>query len=223
KVDQPTRKTTTLLDEKTGDMTELIEPSAKLSTTEKAKIEEWIKDILSNPRIKGVALCGSFPPGLSPNTYHFISSCLLPNNIVDRPVLFVDAVSDLDCLKSGRIDILKINADEASNLLGKGSFLSDSKFDLENLALEVSNSFRIPTVALTNGPKLAALTSTSGSDRISVLYTLPDLVEILNQHPEFASINSKILLNPIGAGDTCSAVFFTEYLETKNPEQSFKK
>ncbi|KAJ3130201.1 hypothetical protein HK098_005448 [Nowakowskiella sp. JEL0407] len=179
-----TRQTTTLLDENTGEMTELIEPSSVIPRSEREEFENWLKTSVISPEIKGIAMCGTFPPGLSPNTYELIAKCV-PRSETTHPTIFVDAIIDIDCLRSGK-------------------FEGDTE-NLPELAIEVANEFKIPIVALTNGPNGAVLVDFRTATPIGSSYKIPDLDSFLTEYPHFANPIGNMRINPIGAGDTCSA------------------
>lgn len=60
-ISKTTRTCTTVLDMKTGEMTELIEPAGRLSAAETRIVEDLaVKLLTRSPKLEGIALCGIF-------------------------------------------------------------------------------------------------------------------------------------------------------------------
>jgi fructose-1-phosphate kinase PfkB-like protein len=109
-----TRTCTTALCLATGEMTELIEPAGRVEPENRKTVERIAQALVSqSPQMKCIALCGSLPPGITGSTYSYIATCK-PSNVL----LFLDAYKDVDCLATGKVDVLKINAEEACVLAG---------------------------------------------------------------------------------------------------------
>ncbi|KAJ3273889.1 hypothetical protein HK104_004212 [Borealophlyctis nickersoniae] len=275
-VGKGTRTCTTVLDKRTGAMTELIEPAGRVSAEERSLLESRAMELLKGRKLEAIALCGSLPPGITGSTY-----TLVAENKPAGCTLLLDACDDIDCLKTGNVDILKINAEEAAKLAGRGV---DDEVDLLEIGVHLASTRSIPILAITNGPDEAYLfdttTSTSSNTATVTTYTIPNILNVVggDEHdllpistlatpmhspslPEetgesiFAmaaatmlsglgsstnSVDSNgnavmgmmgmgvlgrkdVVLNPLGAGDTCSGVFLMEYLDTRDACQSFRQ
>lgn len=108
-VRKATRTCTTLLDKFTGDMTELIEPAARVDAKDREILEQTIKKLVTgSPQMEAIALCGTLPPGITGHIYTLVAQ-MKPPSIV----LLLDAYQNAECLSTGKVDILKINAEEA--------------------------------------------------------------------------------------------------------------
>lgn len=138
-----TRTCTTVLDKNTGAMTELIEPAGRVEVSEKKIIEEVIKQlVISSKRLEAIALCGTLPPGLNGTIY--MNICMVkPNDCV----ILLDAFQNIECLSSGKVDILKINSEETRKL---ASQYDDT--DLLFCANLILLKYKIKILAITDGP-----------------------------------------------------------------------
>ncbi|KAJ3039904.1 hypothetical protein HDV00_011687 [Rhizophlyctis rosea] len=245
-----TRTCTTVLDKRTGEMTELIEPAGRVGADERERLESLALLLLKDPKLEAIALCGSLPPGITGSTY-----TLIAEHKPDKCVLLLDACNDVDCLKTGKVDILKINSEEAAVLAGHAVDHSD----LMAIGKYIMSKVKIQILAITNGPDTAYLFDASSTPRTSpttgiivTKYRLPSLVDVLAEEREdrpfvplstppvsrslpeatgmmeipLARVESgsdlkalwgkkEIMLNPLGAGDTCSGVFLLEYMDTR--------
>jgi fructose-1-phosphate kinase PfkB-like protein len=95
-------------------MTELIEPAGRVDAESRNKLESLALQVIKSwPNLECIALCGTLPPGISGSTY-----TLIAENKPDHVWLFLDAYQDISCLKTGKVDILKINSEEALILAG---------------------------------------------------------------------------------------------------------
>lgn len=111
----------------------------------------------------------------------------------NKPVL-LDACKGLgNALHSG-VTLLKINRGELRNMTGEETVENGIRSCLERYPLEA--------VAITAGKDCAYIGSRDGITKISV--------------PQIDNA-----VNPIGAGDTCSGVFFSEYLSGKALPEAF--
>lgn len=141
------------------------------------------------PEVQGLALCGTVPPGIAPEFFRDAIRLARARGI---PVL-LDAYREIRGLLSEGLSFLKINGEELSHLA-----------ECQTITPERIAQFReahgIAVLAVTNGAEPAFLSTQEGLFRIAV----PRLKECRN---------------PIGAGDTCDAVLFSETLEgTPVPE-----
>lgn len=169
-------------------MTELIEPSGIISEEASQKFYEEISSAL--PQSAGLAICGTFPPGISPDFYLSISKKAHEHNL---PVL-LDAWKDVKSVLENGIELLKINLEEISALSGQKNITDAMKFCFE--------TYSVKAIAVTAGPDNAYLSA----DGNFWEFKLPRLDNVVN---------------PIGAGDTVSAVFFSEYLSGKKLPDAF--
>lgn len=112
---------------------------------------------------------------------------------LEKPVL-LDAYKGIgDALLAG-VTILKINRGELAAMTGKSTMEDGIRACLETYPLEVA--------AITDGKDRAVIGTREKITGITV--------------PRIGNA-----INPIGAGDTCSAVFFSEYLSGTAPEEAF--
>ncbi|KAI8895693.1 Ribokinase-like protein [Globomyces pollinis-pini] len=250
-ISKTTRTCTTVLDKSTGETSELIEPAGRVEISEKQIIEQTAKQLITNsPKLEAIALCGTLPPGLNGSTYSFITQ-LKPQNCV----VLLDAFQNIECLSSGKVNILKINSEESRKLTG----YYDDSVTLVDVGKTILRNYKLPILAITDGPSVALLFElvpiTDNQPRqIKVTrYHLPALDVTLRDleipqspssqasslpeatgeafQPRVGSTatlstlglgSNDLLLNPLGAGDTCSAIFLLEYLDTRNAALAFK-
>ncbi len=162
KVKNPTRTCTTVLCSKTSKMTELIEPSGKISEEESNQLLKLCLEKM--PEYDAVAICGTYPPGITDAFYASIAKCANENGI---PVL-LDACKNIDDTLKERIDYLKINVEEILALSGQKEIKSAIKYCFDN--------FNIANIAITNESQPAILAS---KDFIEY-FDIPKLDEIIN-------------------------------------------
>ncbi|MFA5203781.1 MAG: PfkB family carbohydrate kinase [Lentisphaeria bacterium] len=175
-----TRVCNTLLCRATGQMTELIEPSAPLTAAEAAQLAEQLAVLI--PAAVGLALCGTFPPGVPPQFYATAAQLARARGI---PVLLDGCHGVQPALETG-IDLLKINTRELAALAG----LPPDRPDAAATAL-FERYPRLGRLAVTAGPQAALLFDRTGVRR----FQLPALDQVVN---------------PIGAGDTVAGVLMTQ-------------
>lgn len=134
------------------------------------------------PDYQELAICGTYPPGITPEFYRDAVRLARGQGI---PVL-LDAYRDMQDVLSQGLAFLKINREELSVLA-----------DCQTLTPDVMRQFReshgIAVLAVTDGADSALLSAPEGTFRFSA----PKL---------------DVCRNPIGAGDTCGAVLFSEFL-----------
>ena len=177
-------------------VTEIIEPSGAVT---KEELDLITKKILNDlPKYDAIALCGTFPPGVDDTFYE----CLIKNaGKLNKPVLMDAHINIEAALKAGP-DFLKINVTEFLNLcevtdIDEGADLMFSLYPA------------IKSIALTDGPKESFLFLNRGNQ----------------EHKKFSFCISEVadIKNPIGAGDTVSAVYLSELLNNTSPENAFRK
>jgi fructose-1-phosphate kinase PfkB-like protein len=141
-----------------------------------------------------LAICGTCPPGVEGNFY---GALVRRAADLGRPIL-VDSVAFVaQTLPHLRRGLLKLNLDELKFLTDAKSAEEALRFGRERLG--------VASLAATDGPRTAYFVDESGV----VLYEIPPL--------------GGELLNPLGAGDTCSAVTLSEILSGTSPSEAFAR
>ncbi len=170
-----TRVCSTLLSQEDRVTTELIEPSADIAAAEFAALRAAV--LARIPGAAGVAVCGTFPPGVPMSFAVEIAaaarSCGIP--------LLLDAYRGVAPVLEAGVEILKINAAELRELTGTP--------DLDSAAATL--------MARHPGTGCLAVTDGSGPARLF----LPGSAW------EFRLPHLDGVVNPIGAGDCTSGVF----------------
>lgn len=138
-----------------------------------------------------MALCGQLPSGMAVDFYIKCAQIAAENG----KRLLIDSWKNIaPVLKIARRATLKINRDELSALTG----ISEVKEAVKLLL----NSYDLEYAAITDGSRQAYF---AGRDAMYV-YTIPEIGEVVN---------------PVGSGDTASAVFFSSLLDGISPEEAF--
>jgi len=214
-----TRNCTTLLDKNTGVMTELIEPSAEISSEEKKAFETSVLEMFNDPQnnIELISLCGSLPKGLDGSTYEFIVK-----NSPENTFVFLDVAKSADCMKTGKVDAIKINFEEAYNLCPKD--LIQDKKDIHSIGKVLMSLYPVKVVAVTDGPNKAYMFArqerNTSTPYKTYQYTIPNILDYLEDNTK--NDNANLRINPLGAGDTCSGVFTMKYVELKDFVQAYR-
>lgn len=138
-----TRTCTTLIDRVSGRVTELIEPAAAVRPGEVAAMKRFLRDAV--PQADGVAICGTFPPGVPEHCYAEIVRLARAGG---RPVLLDGYQQVRPALEAGPT-ALKINAGELRHLTGRTN--------IEDAALECLAHYPLALLAVTDGPAAAWL------------------------------------------------------------------
>ncbi|MEU6260047.1 1-phosphofructokinase family hexose kinase [Streptomyces sp. NPDC047043] len=107
------RRTIAVVDERTGDTTQLNEPGPVVTPTEWSAFQEAYEDLL--PSANAVALCGSLPPGVPVGAY---AGLVRTARAAGVPVLLDTSGEPLRRGVAARPDIIKPNADELAELTG---------------------------------------------------------------------------------------------------------
>lgn len=139
----------------------------------------------------GAALCGQLPSGMNIDFYVKTVRMFVEQG---KNVLIDSYKNIADVLTVCRNGILKINAEELRALSGVECVPEAIKMLLQKFPLDC--------VAITDGAERAFLGNSSGI----YTYNVPRVKEVVN---------------PVGSGDTVSAVFFSEYLAGTTPEKAF--
>lgn len=187
-----TRTCNTCLCESTRTMTEIIEPSYAATTPEVEKLLGYFADALHEA--DGAAFCGTLPTGTDPLLYARAAQLLKAS---PRPVL-IDACRDVRPIFGSGLEIyLKINADELREMTG----CTTVRGGLHDLFTASGPTPRL--AAITDGENEAFC---SDGKRLMV-YRLPRLEKVVN---------------PIGCGDTASAVWMSELVNGSDPFEAFR-
>ena len=143
------------------------------------------------PEAAALALCGTYPPGVTSGFYTEAVKGAVRAKI---PVL-MDVCADIDAALKAGVTYLKINMAELFKISGEeGGALK--------AAARCMGKYPLKALAVTSGPERAIL----AHDGKIWEYCLPRLEKVLN---------------PLGAGDTASAVFLCSMLEGKSPSDAF--
>ncbi|MGC0204581.1 MULTISPECIES: 1-phosphofructokinase family hexose kinase [Streptomyces] len=108
-----TRRTIAVVDERTGDTTQLNEPGPVITPAEWSAFQEAYADLLHG--VLAVALCGSLPPGVPVGAY---AGLVRTARAAGVPVLLDTSGEPLRRGVAARPDIIKPNADELAELTG---------------------------------------------------------------------------------------------------------
>ncbi|MEV0735168.1 1-phosphofructokinase family hexose kinase [Streptomyces sp. NPDC050549] len=108
-----TRRTTAVVDELTGDTTQLNEPGPTVTSAEWSAFQEAYEALLGG--VSAVALCGSLPPGVPVGAY---AGLVRTARAAGVPVLLDTSGEPLRRGVAARPDIVKPNTDELAELTG---------------------------------------------------------------------------------------------------------
>ncbi|MFC9507594.1 1-phosphofructokinase family hexose kinase [Streptomyces sp. NPDC057002] len=108
-----TRRTIAVVDDRSGDTTQLNEPGPTVSPTEWSAFQEAYETLL--PTASAVALCGSLPPGVPVGAY---AGLIRTARSAGIPVLLDTSGEPLRRGVAARPDIIKPNAEELAELTG---------------------------------------------------------------------------------------------------------
>ena len=108
-----TRRTIAVVDDHTGDTTQLNEPGPTVTSAEWTAFQEAYEALL--PGVSAVALCGSLPPGLPVGAY---AGLIRTARTAGVPVLLDTSGEPLRRGVAARPDIVKPNTDELAELTG---------------------------------------------------------------------------------------------------------
>ncbi|MER5753036.1 1-phosphofructokinase family hexose kinase [Streptomyces sp. NPDC002088] len=108
-----TRRTIAVVDERTGDTTQLNEPGPAITPAEWSAFQEAYEDLLAGA--DAVALCGSLPPGVPVGAY---AGLVRASRAAGVPVLLDTNGEPLRRGIAARPDIVKPNTDELAELTG---------------------------------------------------------------------------------------------------------
>jgi len=109
----PTRRTIAVVDELSGDTTQLNEPGPTVTPAEWQAFQEAYGVLV--PSVRAVALCGSLPPGVPVGAY---AGLVRTAKAAGVPVLLDTSGEALRRGVAARPDLVKPNADELAELTG---------------------------------------------------------------------------------------------------------
>jgi tagatose 6-phosphate kinase len=109
----PTRRTIAVVDERSGDTTQLNEPGPTVTPAEWSAFQEAYEDLV--PSVAAVALCGSLPPGVPVGAY---AGLIRTAKAAGVPVLLDTSGEALRRGVAARPDIVKPNIEELAELTG---------------------------------------------------------------------------------------------------------
>jgi tagatose 6-phosphate kinase len=109
-----TRRTIAVVDDRTGDTTQLNEPGPTVTSAEWSAFQEAYEGLLGDG-VSAVALCGSLPPGVPVGAY---AGLIRTARTAGVPVLLDTSGEPLRRGVAARPDIVKPNADELAELTG---------------------------------------------------------------------------------------------------------
>lgn len=144
-----TRTCITLIDELSGQVTELIEPTAAIRSREMAEMSRQLRDAVA--QADGIALCGTFPPGVPESCY---ANIIQEARAAGRPAL-LDGYQRVRLALHAGPTILKLNAEELRHLSGRSN--------VEDAAFECLTQYPLQILAVTDGPRPAFLFTRHGS------------------------------------------------------------
>ncbi len=151
-----TRCCTTLLSEADHSTTELIEPSAAIPEEQVEEMFRMFAEAMKGTG--GLALCGTFPPGVPENFYARLAAEAKKNGLF----VFADAFKGVESLLEQGVDLLKINREELYSLAGT---------DTEQAAFDICfRKYAVKTIAVTDGKEPALLSCGGEILRFDVPY-----------------------------------------------------
>ena len=200
-----TRTCTTILED-SGRMTEIIEPSDAIPFDD---VDALISRLVpAAQECAGVALCGTFPPGVQEQVY-----AKLAQSVAAETILLLDGWKGVDeTLATKRVNVLKINADELGWLTGEK--------DLDKAAAAAMAKYMAPgaVLAVTRGSQSALLYSQTANTGGSPKDSTHSAASISVTEFEITPVTA---VNPIGAGDTCSSVLLYALCAGHSAEDAF--
>ena len=144
------------------------------------------------PMFDGVIVCGTAPGGRGADFFRSLAGKLSGRGL---PVL-LDGFSGVEALlASGCVTALKVNRVELEAIAGRSG-------EPAALLAAIRREYGLAQAAFTDGANAAWL-------------ALPDGLRSFRPPPVG-------VVNPVGSGDTCNAVFFSELLAGTAPEQAFR-
>jgi len=156
-----TRTATTVIDDAGQTVTELIEPSGTVSGAEVSAFLDRVGAAL--PGFDGVALCGTWPPGVPASVYADIARAAR-----GRSVVLLDAWRDVAETLAVGVDILKVNAAEITTFTGIPDTVAAARHCIER--------FDVGFIVVTAGAKATSVISRTGAWKLS----LPPLDTVRN-------------------------------------------
>ncbi|CAN0207312.1 unnamed protein product [Scytosiphon promiscuus] len=227
------RLCTSLVDERFGETTEIIEPwSAGITEEEQQGLLAGCKSTFGElPSIHGVAVMGSSPVGVGKETLVDIMGTIVDSAGFkgDETRVLVDSVVGFEALvDTGHISVLKasrrVNAEEVVSLAERGrkdghgeegggvSVWMEDKLAMAAAELFVRHGERLPWIAVTNGGLASYLFS---REFLGESGSLSSFWRILP-----APVDA---INPIGAGDAVAAATLYEWTRGVELPEAFRR
>ncbi len=145
------------------------------------------------PRAAGLALCGQLPSGMDVAFYVECTKLAAANRV---PVLIDSWQKIAPVLETARQVTLKINTDELAALTG----IAEVRTAMKTLF----NAYDLERIAITAGPGIAYLGTR-------------------DHFFQFATPRLDKVVNPVGSGDTTSAVFWSELMTGTAAPEAFAR
>ncbi|CAM9575899.1 unnamed protein product [Pylaiella littoralis] len=223
------RLCTSLVDERFGETTEIIEPwSAEITEDEQhvlvAECKSTFREI---PGIHGVAVMGSSPAGVGKEILMDIMGAITESGGFKggETRVLVDSIVGFQALvDTGHISLLKVNAEELVSLAESGreggevedgggvSVWMEDKLAMAAEELFVRHGDRLPWIAVTNGGLPSYLFSREFLRESGSLASLWRLTP--------APVDA---INPIGAGDAVAAATLYEWTRGVELPEAFRR
>ena len=200
-----------------GEMTELVEPGTPITHEMEEQFLALLHENLADAI--GIAVAGSIPGGSMPD---FMTKIAEATNEANLPMLVDNYQNAPEALAVKPDLFLKINASELQKLTGQPS--------IEKGLSWFHTRYPLGTAAITDGAKQAFLLApdtpvpSTFSPVPCTLYPVPSTPVSSTFSPvpcTLYPVPSVEAVNPLGAGDTCSAVFFERILEGHAPREAF--
>ena len=158
---------------------------------------------LARGEISGLALCGTYPPGVDEEFYATLARSK------GKAFLLLDSYREIAAtLATGQVDILKVNAHELRSLAGRSRgrhrpVAAEGAESIPEMAFSVFAAHQLRWLAVTAGPHTAWLFE---SPCVGSAPCQPCTWRFYEFHlPAVEGV-----VNPIGAGDTVGAIFLAQ-------------
>eukprot|EP00903_Cladosiphon_okamuranus_P014750 g13667.t2 len=224
------RLCTSLVDERFGETTEIIEPwSAEITEEEQQVLLEGCEEAFGElPSINGLAVMGSSPVGVGKETLVGIMGAITGSQGFKRAEtrVLVDSVVGFEALVgTGHVSLLKVNAEEVVSLAERGreggegeegaavSVWMEDKLAAAAAELFVRHGDGLPWIAVTNG------------GLPSYLFSREFLAEESGSLSSFWRVTPAPVdaINPIGAGDAVAAATLYEWTRGIELPEAFRR
>lgn len=177
-----TRVCTTLVSENPSQMTELIEPSGEITAAELATFRQTV--LVRLPEFAGVAICGTFPPGVPATLYAEVATAARQQGAV----VLLDGYRNVVAALAAGVDVLKINRAELAELGG----VPEPAAAAANLLAR----YAVTWLAVTAGPATAWLFRRG----VAWEFSLPVLEKVINPLGAGDCADGTLLLRLLAGG-----------------------